>query len=533
MEGPLLPTEWAMIFVFIAGVVLWGMRMHKSAQTMEGAFLADRKVPGVIASISTVATNLNANDFLGLTGAVYAVGIIMAHIIFNNSLVLVVVALLLMHRLRRYNVYSLGGWLETRYSSIVGNAYSIVWTFVWMLFNLGLYIYGGALVLETLLGWNLYASIVLLSLVAAFYTLMGGLGAVVATDVLQIALMFFPLVFVGFSGLHEVGGLAGLAEKLPETHKHLWPAQTPFGTLPILLFGMLFMGLSYWSCEAQVVQRPLSARNPEEASIGYMGAAVWYAIIVPFVIVIPGLAAVVLFPDLPKNDHAMPTLVKTFLPPGLYGVAVVGLIAGFLSSADSQINAFCTMFTTDIYRKLIRPNRSDSHYVRVGRIAGVVFTLAAILTALIVSLNSEGMFLFAVSVLATIMPPFGAISLLGVLWRGTTTAGALAGLIAGGVSALGLVVASITGELAEFASAYGLTDIITSDNLYFRTCLSFSITAVVTVAVSLVTPVKKQVDPEPETEDRVWGASPRSLRYGIVMLAITGCVYLFWSRYFG
>ncbi len=532
MAPTLLSTEWAMIGVFVVAVILWGLRMRTGAKTMEGAFLAGRKVPGVIASFSTVATNLNANDFLGLTGAVYAVGIIMAHIIFNNSIVLVLVALLLMHRLRRYNVYSLGGWLEQRYSSSVGNAYSIIWTFVWMLFNLGLYIYGGALVLETLLGWNLYLSIVLLSILAAFYTLLGGLGAVVATDVLQIALMFFPLLFVGFAGLDEVGGLSALAEKLPETHKHLWPEETPFGLLPIMLFGMVFMGLSYWSCEAQVVQRPLSARDPEEATISYMGAALWYAIIVPFVIVVPGLVALVLFPDLPSNDHAMPTLVRTFLPPGLYGVAVVGLIAGFLSSADSQINAFCTLFTNDIYRKMIRPDRSDAHYVSVGRVAGVVFTLAAILTALIVSRNSDGMFLFAVSVLATIMPPFGAVSLLGVLWRGATPAGALAGLVVGGATAMGLVVAAVTGELSDFAARHDLTNIITDDHLYLRTMISFLMTLFATVVVSLFTKKKQEVDSAILDTVPLFGSSNRVRVYGVAMLMLTGIAYLFWSQYF-
>ncbi|MCA9437974.1 MAG: hypothetical protein KC978_19475, partial [Candidatus Omnitrophica bacterium] len=310
------------------------------------------------------------------------------------------------------------------------------------------------------------------------------------------------------------------------------PEETPFGLLPIMLFGIVFMGLSYWSCEAQVVQRPLSAKNPAEASVSYMGAAVWYVVIVPFVIVIPGLVAVVLFPDLASNDHAMPTLVKTFLPPGLYGVAVVGLIAGFLSSADSQINAFCAMFTADIYRKLIRPNRSEKHYVFVGKVAGVVFTLAAILTALLVSLNSDGMFLFAVSVLATIMPPFGAISLLGVLWKRATATGALLGLIAGGGTAIALVLAAVAGNLAAFAERYELTRVITSDHLYLRTSISFLVTLAVTVGVSLVTQGKEMIPSGAEGDDRLFGDSPRTAWFGASMLILTGLVYLFWSYYF-
>jgi len=522
MEGTLLITEWAMVGVFVVAVIAWGMRMHRGATTMEGTFLAGRKVPGFIASFSTVATNLNANDFLGLTGAVYGVGIIMAHVIFSNGIVLVIVALLLMHRLRRYNVYSLGGWLEKRYAPIVGNSYSIIWTFVWMLFNLGLYIYGGALVLNTLLGWDLYVCLVGLAIVAAFYTLAGGLGAVVATDVLQICLMFFPLVIVGYMALTdpEIGGLAGLAAKLPETHGNLWPAETKFGALPIALFGMIFMGMSYWSCEAQVVQRPLCAKDPEAASVSYMGAAAWYALIVPLVIVVPGLCAVILFPDLEKVDHAMPMLVQRYLPAGLYGVAVVGLIAGFLSSADSQINAFCTMFTADIYRKLLVKNREDGHYVAVARYAGVVFTLAAIGTAWVVS-RMDSMFLFAIAVLATIMPPFGAVSLLGVLWKRATARGAIAGLAVGALTAIGLVI----------AAQRGVFDDIAADNLYLRSTITFLVTGLVTVIVSLTGP------PDPtgevvEGDERLLGTSARAVRFGAAMLVITVMVYCFWTYYF-
>jgi len=512
-------TEWAMVFVFIVAVVYWGWRMHRKADTMESAFLAGRNVNGIIASFSTVATNLNANDFLGLTGAVYAVGIVMSHQVFMGSIVLLLAALILMPRLRALNVYSLGGWLEHRYSAPVGVAYSLVWTFIWMLFNLGLYIYAGSKVLETLLGWNLNACIFLLTFVAAAYTLMGGFGAVVATDVLQLALMFFPLVILSGCCIVEMGGFSGLAAKLPDSHGHFWAAHSSLGSLPMALAGMFFMSMSYWSCEAQVVQRPLATKDPESASISYLGASIWYAVLVPVVIIVPGLTAKVLFPELSNNDHAMPELIKHFLPTGLYGVAVVGLIAGFLSSADSQINAFCTMFTADIYRRFVKPGQSDHHYVRVSRIAGVIGTCVAVGAAFAFKYAEEGMFLFAVGVLATIMPPFGAVTVLGTTVRRMNSRGAIAGLIAGGATAVALFIASRMGMLTAIAE----------DDLYFRGTVTFALTGVIAVAVSLLSRSDGRFASDVEVEDYL---TPRLKRVAAALFVVTFAVYVFWTAVF-
>ncbi len=482
----LLINEWLMILFFVLGLIFWGYAFRKqSSVSIESSFLADRKVPGFIASLSTVATNMNANDFFGMTGAVYGVGLVMIHSPLTNSVVLIVIALLLMRRVRAYNVYSLGQWLAIRYHPVIGHLYSLIWAFVWMLFNLGLYIYAGALILHTLVGWNLYISIVLFTLIAATYTLLGGFRAVVATDVIQLVLMFFPFLFLAALVWQDTGGPIQLIQSLPLEKVNLWHAQTPFGPLVIALLGMLFMSMSYFSTEAQMVQRPLAARNPEAAAISYIGAGFWFTVLVPFVVFMPALAAIKLFPGLPNNDFAVPMLIKSFIPPGLYGITIVGLLAGTFSSCDSQINAFCAIFTADIYKKLIRKHAPESHYVRVSRLAGVVFTFAAIGTAVLFTFAKSGMFLFAIGIVATIMPPFGAVALLGVLWARTSYPGALAGLLAGFITAITLFVADLFGTFRDYAS----------DSLYFRTVVTFVLTILVTAGGSLFVPAKAKSEP--------------------------------------
>jgi SSS family solute:Na+ symporter len=496
--------------------------MRKLASSLEGAFLAGRKVPGFLASLSTVATNLNVNDFIGGAGFIYLVGVVLAHIGMINGLALILVSLFLVQKLRRLNVFTLGGWLEKRYCATVGIMYSITWSVIWMLFNLGLYIYGGALVLNTLVGWNLYISIVLLSIIAAVYTLIGGLRAVIATDVLQISLMFFPFLFLALVVWIDVGGPAGLAASLPEAKAVFWTNDTPFGSLAVMFLGIFFMSVSYWSCEAQVIQRPLSARSEEDSTISYLGASIWFILLCPLLISIPALATIKYFPNLENPDLAMPSLVQKFLPHGLYGVMVVGLVAGFFSSADSQINAFCAMFTSDIYKRLLRPGKNESHYLRASKVAGVIFTLAAIGTALLVSRAEKGMFLFAISIVATIMPPFGAITVIGALSRRVNRTGALIGLIGGILVAIGLVVASGMGYLSSIAG---------NNTLYFRTMVTFLVTSLLTYLGSLFS-TGYRYDGSPVEVDITTRLSRRVIRLVILMLVAMLGMCAFWTYYF-
>ncbi|MEX0652629.1 MAG: sodium/solute symporter [Phycisphaeraceae bacterium] len=489
---PLVWTEWGMILVFIGGVLYAGWAFRKQAGvSLDSAYLADREVPGFVASLSTVATNLNINDFVGRAGFVYLLGMIAVHDMVTGALAMGFVALFVMRQLRGLNARTLGDWLERRYSTSVGVAYSLIWVFVWMLFNLGLYIFGGAFILNQLVGWDLYWSLVVLSVIAAGYTLMGGFRAVVATDLLQLVLMFFPMVILAITAIVHAGGFAAIAEALPEGKNNPWQWHTDsLGSLSVVLFGGLAMGMSYWSSEAQVVQRPLSARDSDSAIVSYLGAAFWYMILMPFVVTIPALAAISLFPDLGHHDEAIPTLIRHMLPSGLYGMVIIGMIAGFFSSADSQINAFCGMFTHEIYKRFLVPGRSNHHYVTVSRVAGVLFTLAAIGTAILVSTNTGGMVLFAISVLVTIMPPFGAVTILGCLWRRATSAGALAGLVVGGGWSIGLILfEQIVSRDPRYEALFATyTSMVGEQTFNFRALTTFLITLLVAVGGSLLLP---------------------------------------------
>ncbi len=519
----LLPIEWVMVVVFVAGATIRGLLMHKSTGTLENLFLAGRKVPGFIASLSTVATNMNANDFIGAAGFAYGVGAVILHGNLANGIALVFVSLVVMGKLRRINVFSLGGWLEKRYAPAVGNMYTFTWTFVWMLFNLGLYIYGGAFVLKTLVGWNLLHSIIGLSVIAAFYTLMGGMGAVIAYDVLAVALMFFPFVFLAAIVWIDVGSPIELARSLPPDKTAMWGPQTPFGGIVMALAGMVFMSLSYWTSEAQVVQRPLSSKSEEDASKAYLYASFWYTVLIPLVVTIPALCAIKLFPGLQNPDYAMPSLIKAYIPRGLYGVIVVGLMAAVFSASDSQINCFCAMFTNEIYKKLFVRDRQRQHYLLVSKVAGALFTLAAIGIAYLFSVGSvkNGMMLFAFSVLATIMPPFGAVTILGALTDRVNKYGAILGVISGVLVSILLIVADVKGYLKDVAS----------NTIYFRTLATFVTAVVVTVIVSLAIPARRTDDVPSATYTKI-KFTPTTVKLSLVLFAAVAIMSAIWTYVF-
>ena len=586
----LLPIEWMMVIVFVTGALVRGLLMHKSTGTLENLFLAGRKVPAFIASLSTVATNMNANDFIGSAGFAYGVGAVILHGNLANGIALIFVSLVVMQKLRRISVFTLGGWLEQRYSPTVAHMYTFAWTFIWMLFNMGLYIYGGAFVLKTLAGWNLYYSIVGLSIIAAFYTLLGGLGAVIASDVLGVALMFFPFVFLSLAVWGDVGGPIELAKALPEAKTAFWGPHTPFGGITMAIAGMVFMSLSYWTSEAQIVQRPLSAKSEEDASSTYLYTSFWYTILVPLVVTIPALCAIKLFPGLDNPDYAMPLLIRTYLPRGLYGIIVVGLMAGVFSSADSQINSFCAMFTSEIYKKLFVRDKEKEHYLFVSKVAGILFTLAAIGTALLFSIGSvkNGMMLFAFSVLATIMPPFGAVTIMGSLFKRISKQGALAGIIAGMAVAIVLLVAfnidynkllvehytdtrietkgdnaaevkvvfeeqhakftidyadekredrtvgvppekRATGRLYRFAWFMCKTRTVIEHNVYFRTMVTFLTTVIVAFLVSIAVPSSKT---GPGPADTKITFTPTTVRLSIILIILLITMASIWTYVF-
>ena len=288
--------------------------------------------------------------------------------------------------------------------------------------------------------WDIFYSILIMGIVIGVYTFLGGLRAVVYTDVIQCVVMLGGSLFVLFFGIIKLGGVSefvniitSMGERTKDHFSLVLPVDTktphPWSGI---LFGLGFvLANAYWIGNQSIVQRSLGARSMADAKASYIFGAL-LKILIPFAMVVPGIISLAYNPDIADADKAMATLIKEIMPTGLIGIFFAAFLAGLMSSVDSFLNSAATVWTTDIYKKYFRPKAYDAHYLVVGRVFTIIFILVAIYVAQFAT-GFESLYDLAQTLLSFFQGPSLAIIILGVLWKRATGTGALVGLI-GGIS---------------------------------------------------------------------------------------------------
>ena len=288
--------------------------------------------------------------------------------------------------------------------------------------------------------WDIFYSILIMGVVIGVYTFLGGLRAVVYTDVIQCVVMLGGSLFVLFFGIFKLGGISefvGIISSMGERTKDHFSLVLPVDTKTPhpwsgILFGLGFvLANAYWIGNQSIVQRSLGARSMADAKASYIFGAL-LKILIPFAMVVPGIISLAYNPNIADADKAMATLIKEIMPTGLLGIFFAAFLAGLMSSVDSFLNSAATVWTTDIYKKYFRPDRDDAHYLKVGRSFTIIFIIVAIYVAQFAT-GFESIYDLAQTLLSFFQGPSLAIIILGVLWKRATGTGALVGLI-GGVS---------------------------------------------------------------------------------------------------
>ena len=288
--------------------------------------------------------------------------------------------------------------------------------------------------------WDIFYSILIMGVVIGVYTFLGGLRAVVYTDVIQCVVMLGGSLFVLFFGIFKLGGISefvGIISSMGERTKDHFSLVLPVDTKTPhpwsgILFGLGFvLANAYWIGNQSIVQRSLGARSMADAKAAYIFGAL-LKILIPFAMVVPGIISLAYNPNIADADKAMATLIKEIMPTGLLGIFFAAFLAGLMSSVDSFLNSAATVWTTDIYKKYFRPDRDDAHYLKVGRSFTIIFIIVAIYVAQFAT-GFESIYDLAQTLLSFFQGPSLAIIILGVLWKRATGTGALVGLI-GGVS---------------------------------------------------------------------------------------------------
>jgi len=433
--------------VLLLGIAQWVSRekVGHSKDTSD-YFLAGRTLPWWAIGASLIAANISAEQIIGMSGSAWVLGIAIGAYEWMSAITLVLVGKYLLPVFLKHKIYTMPQFLEQRYDHRVRNVMAVFWLGVYIFVNLTSILWLGALAVNTVTGIDLVYGLVGLGVFATAYSLYGGLKAVALTDIIQVTLLVLGGILIAIIALNEVSGGAGviagfdvLLDRAPEKFDMIFTKDSPhYALLPgisVLIGGMWIMNLSYWGFNQYIIQRALAAKSTREAQKGIMFAA-FLKVLMPVIVVLPGVTAVLLAPDLETPDKAYPT-VMNLLPVGLLGLVFAALIAAIVSSLASMMNSISTIFTMDFYRHIGGGKHSEQHLVMIGR----TVSLSAMIIAMIVARPLLGQFDQAFQYIQEFTgfftPGVCALFLLGVFWKRTTANGALGTALGSAIFSIG------------------------------------------------------------------------------------------------
>lgn len=495
------PIDAALVVLYLLAVAAIGLWLSRGVKTGKDLFLGGRSLPWWAVGTSLVVSDIGAKDMVGLADDGYRYGMVMMNFDFIGCIFPVLVAaFLFMPYLWLAGVYTIPEYLGRRYNRTVRTLFALIWG-TSMVAMLATIFVSAATMFEHLLGWNFYVSIGILTVLVGVYTTLGGLKAVVFTDFVSCIVLIVGASLICIVGMIEVGGWSELQRRvseLPGTEHHfklVLPADAPQFSWPSVLLGLGFVaGPAYWIGNQAIVQRSLGARSAFEAQAAYIWGALLKNLI-PVIIVLPGLVAFALLPDLTDGDTALPLLAMHLLPVGMRGIFVAAFLAALMSSVDSYLNAAATIFTHDFYERIRAARGKTSHPLSVGRITTLVLVAWAIGFALWIStIEDSGIYVIFQTLMAFFQGPALAILLLGVFWRRATAAGAFVGFVGGVACAVGLFLLNYP-PILQWLDWQPLFR-IEEPFLYFSVW-AFLVAALLTAGVSWLTkaPPQEQIEP--------------------------------------
>ncbi len=450
---------------YILGIVvlgLWVSRMRKGHQrNAQDYFLAGKALPWWAIGSSLIAANISAEQFIGMAGSGFAIGLAIASYEWMAAATLLIVAKYFLPIFLEKKLYTIPEFIEQRFSTELKTILAVFWVALFIFVNLTSVLFLGGKAIDTIVGQGngqlIFPAILFLAAIAVAYSLYGGLSAVAWTDVVQVVLLVGGGLIATGLALQAVtpeggivNGLLHIYHQAPEKFNMIMPHHHPeFHNLPgvaVLIGGMWVANLYYWGFNQYIIQRALAARSLKEAQHGLAFAA-FLKLMIPVIVVIPGIIAYVLFAQ-PEGtaiipgvkaaflkvdgsinfDKAYPWLIRQFVPTGLKGLVLAALTAAIVSSLASMLNSTATIFTMDIYKPYFSPHASERQLVRVGRFSAIVALVTAVGLAPVLG-NIPQMFQYIQEYTGMVSPGILAVFLLGLFWNKTTNRAAIIGAV--------------------------------------------------------------------------------------------------------
>ncbi len=437
MEGNLANLDiiivacYAMILLAIAYWIT--KREAANNASTQDYFLAGRSLPWWAIGASLIAANISAEQIIGMSGSGFALGLGIASYEWMAAATLIIVGKFLLPVFLKNQIYTIPQYLQQRFDSRVKTVLAIFWLGVYVFINLTSVLWLGGLAIESVAGVDWMLGMIFLAAFSVLYASYGGLKVVAYTDIIQVVLLVFGGLLLSYLALDAISegegiftGFSMLTEQVPGHFDMIFDESSPhYISLPgisVLIGGMWVINIGYWGFNQYIIQRALAAESLKEAQKGIMFAA-FLKLLMPIIVVLPGIAAVVLFPMLERNDMAYPSMMS-LMPVGLKGLIFAALIAAIISSLASMTNSVSTIFTMDLYRPH-KEGKSEKHYVNVGRLVGIGSLILAMLVAKPLIGDFDQAFQYIQRFSALFSPGIVVIFLMGMFWSHMTSRGAL------------------------------------------------------------------------------------------------------------
>ena len=469
------------IFIaYVLGLLVLALYISRAEKNHErntkDYFLASKSLPWWAIGASLIASNISAEQIIGMSGSGYVLGLGIASYEWMAAITLLIVGKYFLPIFLKNEIYTMPQYLEQRFDGRVKTIMAVFWLAVYVFVNLTAVLWLGGLAITTITGVDLAYGMLFLGIFSIAYSSYGGLKAVAYTDIIQVVLLVFGgfmLTYISLDLVSEGNGvLAGfsiLTDTMPEKFDMIFSPDSPhYVNLPglsVLIGGMWIMNISYWGFNQYIIQRALAAKDIAEAQKGLAFAA-YLKLLVPFFVVVPGIAAAILFADLARPDEAYPSLMN-LMPVGLKGLVFAALVAAIVSSLASMCNSVSTIFTMDLYSKF-KPNESQTHYVKIGRIVSIVALIIAMICAKPLLGNFDQAFQYIQEFTGFFTPGIVVIFLLGMFWKK--------------MNANGAILAAVGSAALSFGFKIVLPDVPFMDRvgLVFLACVALAVVASLT-----------------------------------------------------
>ncbi len=523
----------AAYFVGVAAIGIWSGK--RSLDSSQSYFLSGRSVGWLAIGTSLFASNISAEHFIGLAGSGSAGGLAVAQYEWLACFILLLLGGLFVPFYVRTGVFTMPEFLEKRYNAHCRTYLAGISLVAYVFTKISVSLWAGALVLQTVLGWDMWTGAIILVVATGAYTVFGGLRAVIYTELFQAFVLIAGGVFLTVAAISKVGGVSALVDGVDGEFFNLWKSMDhPDFPWTGILFGAPILGVWYWCTDQMIVQRTLAAKNLKAAQSGTIFAG-FLKLLPVFILVMPGVAGRILYPETASNDMYA-TLVNNLLPPGVKGLVVAALLAALMSSLASVFNSSSTLVVMDFYKKF-RRSAGEKELVRAGQVSTLLLVGAGLAWLPFVGMMSSQVFLYLQAVQAYISPPIAAVFLVGLLWRRANGAGALTAMLVG----FGLGALRFVAELGLKAKASWMTwpPLVeyASINFLHVAILLFVVSIVLLVVVSLLTapPTERNLGvfaTRGSTEAAESRMSGTNLALGILLAVIVLAHWVYFSPWF-